>query len=948
MSNKLACINKYGKRKRFQNRFKRCKKSYVRKVFDEKIKNITIDIFKIIPHICYRRRKITTGLESNHLNIFLNVQIKLRELSYLIFSVNFNSDNFFCFAFFEFFKNIIEKLIHWLSTTDEDVVLVIINSFPILVNIIEKMRKNTTIRSRKRFRSINSLGHMYIEKLIKRFVQILSLFSTSVNVGTRVSCIFNMNVLTKIDGFNVEILYEAFSPQNLPFEHFDIEGNNSAIADTTSNVSQDLTTKFSEFKKNVIFSSKFSLIKFFKISSIKGIENKIYDKGWIYKRLEDESPAVRFEIFTMINDIFKSKKLYMSDLFVNRINDIIFDYFLDENIAIQTLISEMIVTISLIIPISTENISKIIPTINDCNTKTKSNLIRIASFGVFLESKGLIKLIVTLANSIEQLDEILFYNSIPSIVKNNLCIASEIINDLFGRYFKEKGFRRVILLIFTYWAIWNSPSIINKINPKLLLYYNIAKLHLFQFIPEIRFNLPNEFYLKLNFIKPQENIYFRLADKLELNNQIKTCTEFLEIDYVSKHKKFDILSDYKCKKTLIKMIVSDYLPLGCVFNYSNINLTSKNYFRKNKKNLLALLEIIKLLMRLPYRDSFRINIISRINNLLELIPSTNNNLIGSLLERINVYELLKFKNCGLIINQKFLKIYRNFICDLPIKHRCKTILSCFFVSIPLNIDTTQDINQKLMTFSKKSCFATFNNDKKLESLNNLFCNCTFCKIYFMNLNPTIQRSNKLPVIVSDTSEKENYLKTITFPFRIIREIPINISFNVCNIKADRLKSNKLSNLNVNLYIQIPRTLCFSLLSDESKYFYRKTNNNIEKYSNVLEQLNCMNFSSKKPVEIHLGSTFRSSKFNIRNNFKKDPIEVMSTELKFSTRDVRIFPICNKVQRITLRQSIPVIYNHPLASPVLIFASIKDYKFGFMDILSNINHLEIYPDEMRLT
>ncbi|KAK6587964.1 hypothetical protein RS030_7997 [Cryptosporidium xiaoi] len=944
MSSKLACINKYGKRKRFQRQLSKYKKSYVRTVFDVKIKNITIDIFKIIPHICYRQRKITAGLDSDHLGIFLKVQIQLRELSYLVLSLKFNSDKFFFFAFFEFFRNIVEKLIYWLSTTDENIVLVIINSFPIIINIIENIKKKN-IRSRKKCRFMNTFDYMYIEKLTKRFIQILSLFSTSIHVGTRVSCVFNMNSLTKADSFDMRMLDEAFLPQNSQFEYVNTPVNNpGTVGDTTATVSQGLTTKFSEFKKSVVFSSKFSLVKFFKITSIKGVESEIYDKGWLYKRLDDESPAVRFEVFIMINDIFKSKKLSMSDSFMNKINDIVFDYFLDENIAIQTLISEMIITISRNIPISTENISKITPTINDCNINTKNNLFRIAAFGVFLDSEGLIKLITTLVDSTELLDEISFYNIIPFIVKNNLNIANEIINGLFDRYFEKEGFRRGLLLIFAYWTILKSPSVINKISPKLLLLYPIAKLYFFQFIPEIRSSL---FDIEPPSIETREHVYWMPQNKFELNRQDGQCHKFSEPGITLKAREIKALTNYDNQKTLMEAILLDYEPMKYIFNYSNTNLISKHYFRKSKKVLLTVLDIIESSKKLVYRNSFRINVLSRINNvLLALLPSTNINLIGFLLEGTNISELFSFRNYGLISDQKLCQIYCNSIYGLSKKSRYKIIFSCFFISVPFITYSTRRNNEELITYPKnKNCLSILNKEERLKNFWNLFCNCMFCKNYLINCKSTFKHS-KLPEIISSNRGEENHARTLVFPFRVIREIPININFNVCDIEKKRLKSIKLLNSTVNVFIQIPRILRFSLLSDESRDFCIKKDYSTGEYSNILEELNSMNFFSRKPVEIHSNSAFRISKFSARSNLENEAIEIMSSELKFNTRDVRISSLYKEVKRITVRYSIPIIYDHPLASPVPIFASIKNYKFGCMNVASNICSLEIHPDDMK--
>ncbi|OII73073.1 uncharacterized protein cubi_02304 [Cryptosporidium ubiquitum] len=927
---------------------------YIDKILDE--------LTRKIPEITFDSTKIYNGVNIKDSWLFNNILKLLEELFGAFNSKFLFTEELNCFTTFNKIKSIFERIIIWLSVNDSRILTKIIYSIPLIINILIKL-KNQCInirRVKKLFVEYSELS-VICQKCMKRVIQIFSCLSVSTEVKIRVACVYCTTLLIKLDEFEMSIIEDAFSTPISPINYINSKVKDRILmqGDTTNPESfVKSIPKFQEADLRQSFTHSFSVLNFNRIYNNNGSNNDLLDKGWLSRRLDDESPAVRFEIFILIYELVKIGKIKNSKEFLKSINEIVYDCFFDENIAIQSLVSEIITILSEISPISINNINKILPIINDSNIYTRYNIFKVISHSYFGNAEALHKaLTAVLESPLLHFDEKLVYNVFSSTAIKNSTFAPEIIPILFEQYYvKEEEIYHASISIFLFWAIWKTPSIIKNINFDLLLLYPVAKFNFSSNIPDLRIRVSHESKCPFNFeVKPQLYNYNVLNYSLGLY-PMKSHNKYINKDLFKKELFVsigNICSYHFLNDTTMEMCLSDNSPIESLFQFSINNFTSGTYISMNRKSFFSRLKTLISYLKTK-NFSPRINTQFNISNIRFQLGTKlimNSHVVKNDANKINygikskeisisnlpIYHYLWPENSK--FNSELCKIFDSKVLScssfiISTTEICGSISFSYFFE---NYMPRKNKNEKL-------CLILGNLTDRLIEFKSLFCQCIVCKFntYYQESYPEyLDDSSK--VVFSKTKDvilKKTGTKFYSFPFKVLQKIPVSISFDVYSSLNNDISIDQ----NINLFVQIPQALKFKnskidqyCINDNRKFLTKSSHS-------VLNEVDSMNFESCNKVNVYC-QIDKSIAFNVINSRKDESIINYTTPLAINNRQSYVFPIAKDTLRMSITNSIQIKFEYPIASPVTMNAILISKKNSLASPISNIHPIVIHPNIM---
>ncbi|KAJ1612987.1 hypothetical protein OJ253_261 [Cryptosporidium canis] len=859
---------------------------------------------------------------------------------------------------------LLQSMTNLLSIDIPEILTNIVNSIPLLISILMKLEnKHNNKRKRKKRRLGCSESTSVTKSSIKKAIQILSFMSMSTYTMVRVACIYSTTLLTKLDKFEMPILEDAFSTQISPEDYIDF----STVESFLSQEDALNSVLFSNFQPEIyrtnsrkLFAHTFSIFNFDQIHMINGSSNLLLDKGWLSKMLDDESPAVRFEIFMLIYELLKMGKIYQYYEFLESINEMVYDCFTDENAAIQSLISELIGILSKNFPVSMDDIDKILPSMNDSNFFTQYNILKVTSISYFGDSEALLKALSTILESpLVDIDKRLLFNAFSSAAANNSKLASCIIPTLFKKYYKKgKEVYNASVTIFLFWAIWKTPSIIKVMNFNLLLLYPVAKLNLSINMPNIRirafckkrgsysFEVGPHFY---NPIKLNHSFGLYPFRYMKVKTYTKKCLPkkglFISIGKYLSYK-------FSSRRTIIQMCIYGNSPIDSIF-WSSINrFTSYRNISINKMVFFCLLKILISYLKVIAMNS-RVDILHSILSLqfqLEENADLQTDLISWSVKNM----------CSCVGNSEFNILdtqaqyspwpkYSKFNIELCKILNNKTVFcSCFIISSP---ETHRSIPVSYFTENycikknyrnKRRCLLYGDLSDQLIEFKSLFCLCTVCRFntYYQKSNPEyFDGSSKvifsrIREIILNGVEENFYI----FPCGATQSIPLGISFNVFS----QVNSNASINQTVDMIIQTPQILSFENLDTEQS---KESPFPIEGSQDILNEMDTLNFEDCNIVELYLGMK-EPHPFNTINSRDCGPVSMKIFPFKAESRQVYVFPIAKDTLRISVNHLISAYFEHPISSPVVMNTFLVSYKGSLVTPISNIYSISIHPTVME--
>lgn len=927
----------------------------------EYIDKILNEITRKIPEITFDSTKIYNGVKITNEGLFDNILVLLGELSELFKSPIVFIEESNCLSTFDKTKSIFEKIVIWLSGNDSKILIKVIYSIPLIINILIKIKKQyINIRKRKKL-CIEYSELSIVLKYVKKAIQIFSCLSISTEAKIRVACVYCTKLLIKLDEFEISIIEDAFLTPISPINYINSKMKENILVqgDTTDpELFVKSIPKFYEANSRQSFIHSFSILNFNRIYNNNGSNNDLFDKGWLSRRLDDESPAVRFEIFIMIYELIKIGKIKNSKDFLKSINEIVYDCFFDENIAIQSLISEIITILSEISPISINNINKVLPIINDSNIYTRYNIFKVISNSYFGNAEALHKaLTAVLESPLLQFDEKLVFNVFSSTAIRNSIFAPEIIPILFEQYYvKEEEIYHASISIFLFWAIWKTPSIIKNINFDLLLLYPVAKFNFSSNIPDLRIRVSYESSYSLDFeVKPQFYNSNVLNYSLGLY-PMKPQNKFINKNLLKKGLFVSIgnasSNDFLIDRTIMEMCLSGNSPIESLFQFSINNFTSNSYIMMKRNSFFYRLKT--LISHLKIKTfSPRINALFNISSIrfqlgmkysfhhlikgdgIDINFSNKSKEIGNV--NLPIYQYLWPVNSK--YNSELCKIFdskmlicSSFIISTP--DVCGPTFSYFFE----NYVPKKNKNEKL-------CLLLGNLTHGLIEFRSLFCQCIVCKFntYYQEGCPKyLDGSSK--VIFSKTRDailKKTGIKFYSFPFKVLQRIPISISFDVHpSPNIDKTSSDQ----NVNLFVQTPQALKFENPKINEFRVYENRKFLIKSSHSVLNELDSMNFESYNTANIYC-QIDKSIPFTVVHSRKNDPIINYTIPLSVENRQSYVSPISKDTLRMSITDLIEIKFEYPIASPIAMNAVVICRKNVLASPISNIYPIIIHPNIM---
>ncbi|EAK89848.1 hypothetical protein [Cryptosporidium parvum Iowa II] len=929
-------------------------------ISDENI-HVTLDeLTRKIPEITFDLTKNNNGTNSADYELFNHILVLLGDLlrifnSTIIFT---NESNYF--ETFNKMAKLFEGIVIWLSVNDSKILTTIIYSIPLLIDILVNLKRQCiNIRVKKRQYVEHSELNTIIQKSMKKAIQIFSCLSVSTETRVRVACVYCTTLIAKLEEFDMSIIEDALSTPISPINYLDSKTNNCLLiqGDTTNpELFVASIPKFHEANSRQSFTHLFSIINYERIINNCGSNNDLFDKGWLSRRLDDESPAVRFEIFILIYELIENIKIKNSKALLNSINEIVYDCFLDENIAIQSLVSEIITNLSETSPISINNINKILPIINDSNIYTRYNILKVISNSYFEDVEALHKaLTAVLESPLLHFDEKLVFNVFSSAAIKNSTFAHEIIPILFEQYYiKEEEIYHASISIFLFWAIWKTPSIVKNINFDLLLLYPAAKFNFSSNIPDLRIRVSNENAGSYNFeVKPQlynSNIlnYSLGLYPMKLKNKFINTNLFKKGLFVSIG---NIQINEFLKSTTMEMCLSEHSPIESIFKFSISKFTSITYITMNRKSFFNLLEVLTSYLKIK-KINPRTNVMFNISSVQFLMGSkffTQSNLIKC---HINFGASPKeFRTVNLPISYSIWPVNSKFSSELcKIFDNNVLICSSFIISSPDicgSISSSYFFENYMPKKNKyeKLCLLLGNLTDKLIEFRSLFCQCIICKFntYYQESHPEYLDGSSKVVFskIKDIILKRTKTKFYTFPFKVLQKIPVCISFDVhSSINKEKTSIDQ----SVHLFIQTPQALGFK----NSDLNQLGDNDNRKSLicgpHTILNEVNSINFESYNTANVYCQIN-KSTSFIATHSKKDDPIKNDTIPLMVDSRQAYVFPIAKDTLRISMTDLIQIKFDYPIASPVTMNAAVVNKKSCLVSTISNLFPMNIHPNIM---
>ncbi|KAF7457818.1 hypothetical protein HWI79_1697 [Cryptosporidium felis] len=855
-----------------------------------------------------------------------------------------------------------EKLINWFSINDLTALKFAIELAPLIITIIVRL-SNT--RSEKRYKKRSFTEHenifFYIQRSIRRIIQIYSCLSSSTNTEIRIACIYNAGLLSNINGFDINILINAFSPPISPVS-CNSKGNNSISmqGDTTNpELFENILVIFrNSFQKKSI--SKFSIFSENRIYNISGLKNDLYEKGWLSRRLDDESPAVRFEIFMLINKLLETGNIKSFRIFFKMVNEIIYDCFLDENIGIQSLVSEIIVILSQVIfPIGLDNIQRLLPSINDSNVYTRSNMMRIISFSVFENAEALHKAISAILDSpLLLLDEKLVYFTFSLIAIRNSKFTPEIIPILLEQYFLREGeIYHASISIFLFWSIWKSPSIMKRINFDLLLLYPVAKLNFSPYIPNLRIRLSNKAHYQSYFETKLPvfnlNVLNYAFGVFPMNKR-----GVIELSGTSVFRKSLFVYIGNCVSrnslscnTLIGLSFNGLSPIEGLFQLSVNKFTSETYTYKVRKNILYQLEILKFLIKTKSNGS-RLEKRYKILVLYYQLGAekTSLNSENGTYEKQKLGLIMKMNdNLNFPLDYPFWPRNSHFNSELSVILKNDLIVCSPFListpdayeSVPFSYLLAKYLSEKKEQYNKQ-CLVLGNLMGDFLEFNHSFCQCMVCKCNLYcreycsdDLNTCSKCAfSNLEDVILESSEVDSF----SFPHQTFHRIPIKISFNIQ--ATSPYHNKKLVNQDVHIFVQKPQILRFSDSEEFYGYFTHDDTSHVD-IVDMINEIDTLNFEDSDVSNVFFQEEMpKSLKFGKLG--LNEPVTTACLPLTINSRELHVQPIAKGILRITVTNHINLDYDYPVFSPVIINVSIVKKKGLIIRPISNFHSISLHP------
>lgn len=923
------------------------------------INRVLIEIFRNIPEVICEPNKVYNGINNIDFKPFDYLLTSLIEVSVLVdYQIEFDDDELNSLTTFNNLENILGKMIVWLTVNDTNILITVIYSVTFVISMLIKLKnKIINVWGKKKTRIENSEFSVITLKYMKVFIQIFSHFSMSANVRVRVACIYCTTILSQLDEFRIQMIEDAFlTPVSLTScIGFDTEALSLLQGDT---MNPELCFKFipklHEADSKLPLTQSFSMLCSNVMNTINGSDNDLFDKGWLFKRLDDESPTIRFEIFIMIYKLLKIGKISNSGEFLKLVSELAHDCFLDENVAIQSIVSGLIPTLTKNFPMTKSEINKILCSINDSNIYIRYNILKIISLSYFEDVDSLLHALSTVLDSplLHSDKRMIFSTFLLTAVRNPL-LVTDAIPILFEKYFHKTGeIYHASISIFLFWAIWKTPSIIKHINFNLLLLYPIAKYTFSPYIPDIRIRTSCEAIDSLSF-----EVEYGHYDHRVINYSLGLYPTILRAKCVNNYllkKRFfvsvvnDCSNDY-LNNTTMEMCKYVKSLTGSVVQISIYYFTSNPYITMSRKGFLALLEMLTSNLKARVTNP-RINAIYNISNLKFHMGKDNcfNTHLFTMDDEDTDLEANdeEFDVLDLNVRQHLWPIsnkLNNELCNLL---NGKVILCSSFI---INVsDIRESISYpyfsgncpiKIKDKFEQSCFLFGNIAKEYITFKSLFCQCIACTFHTYNLesNPKYldYSSNVIFSEVRDSIIKKDSEKAYIFPYNAEHNIPLSISFSVYSIINDTVPAYQ----GITLFVQIPRTMLFKSLSTEQTY--KSSEFLIEDSHIILDEIEASNFNNYNTANVYL-QVNGSSPIEIIHSKESDPISNYISQLDANDRAAHLFPIAKDTLRMSIYHLLNLKFKRPIVTPINMNTLVISGKKSLAWPISNIFPMTIHP------
>lgn len=928
-------------------------------VSGKNIIRILNEVFRNITKVIYGQSKVYNGINNLEFRSFDYLPASLIEVSLAVdYQIKFD-DELNCLTIFNNLENILEKMIVWLTVNDTNILITIIYSITFVINMLIKLKDKFIDNLGKKKMHIESSELSIITlKYLKVFIQVFSHFSISADVRVRVACIYCTTILAQLDEFRLQIIEDAFfMPAPLTGYIRLYKKALTLLQGDTMNpkLCFKFIPKLHEAYSKLSLTQPFSVLCSTVINTIDGSKNDLFDKGWIFKRLDDESPTIRFEIFILIYKLLKMGKISHSGEFLKLVCELAHDCFLDENIAIQSIVSGLIPTLTKNFPMTIIKMNKILYSINDSNIYIRYNILKIISLSYFEDVSSLLHALSTVLDTpLLHFDKRMVFSTFLLTAVRNPPLVTDIIPILFEKYFhKTEEIYRASISIFLFWAIWKTPSIVENIDFNFLLLYPVLRYTFSPYIPDIRIRTSCEAINSLSF-----EVKYGLHDHRVMSHSLGLYPTILHAKCSSNYllkKRFFISIENNCSCDFLNSTTMEMYRYVESLTEGIIQpviyyFTSNPYITMSRKCILTLLEILASNLKSNVTNP-RINVTYNISDIKFHIGKgdcfnthifTIDDKDTDLETNLEEFDALDFNTC-----QPLLSVSNKLNSELCNILSGKIICCSSFI---INVsDICESISYPYISGNcpvqvrdkyEQSCFLYGNMSKEHNTFKSLFCQCIACTFHTYNLenNPEYldYSSNVIFSEVRDAIIKKGGEKDLKFSYNADNKIQLSISFSVYSLTNDNTMQ---IDQDISLLVQIPRTMLFKSLSREQTY-----NNSellIEDSHVILDEVEASNFNKYNIANIYLQVNGSSSIETIHLK-EIDPISNYISKLDVNDKAAHLFPIAKNTLRMSISHLLNLKFKHPIATPINMNILVISGKKSLAWPISNIFPVAIHP------
>ncbi|KAL7069135.1 hypothetical protein ACR3K2_03920 [Cryptosporidium serpentis] len=879
-------------------------------------------------------------------------------------------------------RSLYNILISWLVVTDSNLLLSILNCIPNTIkffceasDIICNCNSNSKVNeNRNKDLEDNKFTTDFI---IRQILQIYGCLSIYNDTKIRVACIYGINILLSTRHFKLEFIYDAFLPPISPTDYI----KKNKLFDLSMNGD---TTNPAEFKKSVlsinssldkyIASHGFSNLFKKRMDRLNGESNELYDKGWLLRRLDDESASVRFEVLMLIYRILIIESNGIKNKLLSNLRDTLFDCFLDDHQAIQSLVAEILILFSSKYYLEEKDLPKLLPVLKDSNIYTRYNALKVLALSRFHNVDVVHTVLMALLDSpLLYLDKNIVYNVFSCIALNHSTMAPILVSTLFQQYSNRKeDYYHVNISIFLFWSLWKTPSIAEQISLDFLLLYPYIKSHFAKEVPYLRLRL-SYYNFKNSFqILPQHynanilNHAFALYHSNDIEKELHIIGSadlkpkvFLQIGNRT-------MINFINNQTILGNLTYSLIPPDIIIESVLKKILSRSQSMEMKLQLMnsfyILYKILKCMQCPKIKSYYLYYFWKKMSYCLQYLGIRDFHEIlefsKSLLNDRNMGKMYYFKKllpysppwpvdsrfhreiCYLLNDDHFQ--FSEFIISAPD--------ACGSRSYAFHTERLKSLQINEVHDTNKARVYCLNKGASQSSVETLLCQCLICR--FSIHCETILRNDVdylSKTIIKDikrTILKWYKIPIYKFPCKISLPIPIEISFDIKKSEHDRCTHK--DPLNLFIYTQELQILYFKKFEISSQYLksLKRGNPALFGFSKLQHTTSTINFYEDK---ISTGYSFSYDNIRLKKSNviidNEMPIRHKLIPWSMHTRQFHVYPIAGNAIRLTSFYSVDAHYKRPYASAVPLSISLMREEKSHYRSISNPHTIMYQPTVM---